>query len=164
LFSYTPKLKKRHTKAPQEFKVIALREAPNPDEQVLCETSDDVVANWRSHIETAEWYRSEQECVVAIFLNTRKRILGHHLVTIGILDQMLAHPREIFRTAIIFPYHSMIVAHNRPGEDPTPSEADLRVTRDLIRAGQLIKIEVVDHAAIGDLNHVSLRDLGYCSI
>ena len=56
---------------------------------------------------------------------------------------------------------AIIIAHNHPSGDPTPSEADIKVTRDLIRAGQLLKIEVLDHIVIGQPSHVSLRNLGY---
>ncbi len=54
-----------------------------------------------------------------------------------------------------------IIAHNHPSGDPTPSEADIRITRDLIRAGQLLKIEVLDHIVTGNPSHSSLRSLGY---
>ena len=56
---------------------------------------------------------------------------------------------------------AIILAHNHPSGDSTPSEADIRVTRDLIRAGQLLKLEVLDHVVIGHPNHTSLREMGY---
>src|ERR1051326_196003 len=56
---------------------------------------------------------------------------------------------------------SAIIAHNHPSGDPTPSEADIKITRDVIRAGQLLKIEVLDRIVLGHPNHVSLRNLGY---
>ena len=56
---------------------------------------------------------------------------------------------------------AIIIAHNHPSGDPTPSEADIKITRDLIRAGQLLKIEVLDHIVIGHPTHTSLRNLGY---
>jgi len=77
------------------------------------------------------------------------------------------HPREIFRPAITSRAAAVILAHNHPSGDPTPSEADIRVTRDLIKAGQLLKIEVLDHVILGQRttdrpkDFLSLRELGY---
>jgi DNA repair protein RadC len=102
--------------------------------------------------------------------NTRRRILGHHLVSNGTLDTTLVHPREVFRAAVIIASAALILAHNHPSGDPTPSEADIKVTRDLIRAGQLIKIEVLDHVIIGKptperiRDFASLRELGHFAV
>jgi DNA repair protein RadC len=67
------------------------------------------------------------------------------LICITILD----HPREAFRPVIMASAAAIIIAHNHPSGEPTPSEADIKITRDLIRAGQLLKIEVLDHIVIG---------------
>ena len=77
------------------------------------------------------------------------------------------HPRDVFRTAITANAAAVVLAHNHPSGDPTPSDSDIKVTRDLIRAGQLLKIEVLDHAIIGRAtnerpkDYASLRELGY---
>ena len=76
---------------------------------------------------------------------------GHHFV----------HPREIFRLAILTAASAVIALHNHPSGESTPSEADIKVTRDLIRAGQLLKMELIDHVIIGNDNFSSLRSLGY---
>jgi DNA repair protein RadC len=76
------------------------------------------------------------------------------------MDTLLVHSREVFRAAIIASASAVVLAHNHPSGDPSPSEADLKVTRDLIRAGQLLKIEVLDHVIIGADRHTSLRSLG----
>ena len=94
-------------------------------------------------------------------LNTRRKIKGHQLITIGTMDTLLVHAREVFRCAIITAAHGIVLMHNHPSGEPQPSEADIKVTRDLIRAGQLLKIEVLDHVIIGNPNHSSLRSLGY---
>lgn len=70
-------------------------------------------------------------------------------------------PREVFRVAVISSAAAVILMHNHPSGDPTPSEADIKVTRDLIRAGQLIKIEVLDHVIMGNPARSSLRELGF---
>jgi len=67
----------------------------------------------------------------------------------------------VFRAAIIAASAAIVLMHNHPSGEPTPSEADIKVTRDLIRAGQLIKIEVLDHVIVGLNSHASLRTLGY---
>ena len=102
----------------------------------------------------------ECECLVVIILNTRRRIKGHYLVSIGTLDTILCHPREIFRLAVMASAAAIVIAHNHPSGEPTPSEADIKITRDLIRAGQLLKIEVLDHIILGQPSHSSLRSLG----
>ena len=85
----------------------------------------------------------------------------------GTLDTLLSAPREVFSGAIARRAAAIIVVHNHPSGDPTPSEQDIKVTRDLMRAGQLLKIELVDHIILGrrteerPRDFVSLRELGY---
>ena len=98
---------------------------------------------------------------MVFILNTRRRIKGHYLVSIGTMDTILCHPREIFRLAVMASASAIIICHNHPSGDPTPSEADIKITRDLIRAGQLLKIEVLDHIVMGNPSHTSLRTLGH---
>lgn len=71
------------------------------------------------------------------------------------------HPREVFRLAIVTAASAVIVMHNHPSGESTPSEADIKVTGDLIRAGQLLKMELLDHVVIGNGNFSFLRALGY---
>ncbi len=97
-----------------------------------------------------EEFRQEPvERMVALLVNTRRRLIAAHLLSQGTLDTLLIHPREVFLPAITRRASAVILAHNHPSGDPTPSEADIRVTRDLIRAGQLLKIEVLDHIILG---------------
>jgi DNA repair protein RadC len=146
---------------PQEFKVMSLRDCPVPSEMLLCETPQQVADYWRLHIATTPHFNPECECMAVLMLNTRKRVKGHQLLTIGTMDTLLVHPREVFRGAIIAAAACIVVIHNHPSGDPTPSEADVKVTRDLIRAGQLLKLELVDHVVMGNAKHSSLRELGY---
>ena len=145
---------------PKEYRVTALRDCPVPDDMVVCETPEQAVAYWRLHVETHPYFNPECECFVVLLLNTRKRVKGHQLVTIGLMDTLLVHPREVFRTAIISSAACILVMHNHPSGESSPSEADIKVTRDLIRAGQLLKIEVIDHVVIGRPNFTSLKSLG----
>jgi DNA repair protein RadC len=102
-----------------------------------------------------------------VLLNTRRRLIGLEAISQGTLDTLLVHPREVFKRAIAANASAVVLVHNHPSGDPTPSEADIKVTRDLIRAGQLLKIEVLDHVIIGrrtverQKDYVSLRELGY---
>jgi DNA repair protein RadC len=107
------------------------------------------------------------ECFQILLVNTRRRLIRSETVSQGTLDSLLVHPREVFRRAIQANAAALILAHNHPSGDPTPSEADIKVTRDLIRAGQVLKIEVLDHVILGrrtqerSRDFVSLRELGY---
>jgi len=107
------------------------------------------------------------ETLYVLLLNTRRRLIRWHPVAQGLLDTILVHPREVFRAAIAANAAAIVLAHNHPSGDPTPSEGDIKVTRDLIRAGQLLKIEVLDHVIIGRAtpervkDYASLRELGY---
>src|SRR6185295_17491372 len=112
-------------------------------------------------IATNPYFNPDCECFAVIMLNTRRRVKGHQLVTIGTLDTILVHPREVFRVAIISSAAAVILMQNHPSGDPTPSEADIKVSRELIRSGQLLKIEVLDHIIIGNPKRLSLRELGY---
>jgi len=148
-------------KPAKEYKVVALRECPLPEGMHLCDTPENAADYWRASIATNPYYNPECECFAVIMLNTRRRVKGHQLISIGTLDTILVHPREVFRAAVIIAAASIVIMHNHPSGEPEPSEADIKVTRDLIRAGQLLKIEVVDHVIIGRPNFCSLRALGY---
>lgn len=148
-------------KSPKEWKLVALRECPTPEEMMLCDTPDKAAAYWRTHIASHPHFNPECECFVVLLLNTRRRVKGHHFVSVGTMDTVLVHPREIFRIAIAAASAAIVMMHNHPSGEPQPSDADVKVTRDLIRAGQLLKIEVLDHVIIGNPKHCSLRELGY---
>lgn len=153
----------RPSNQPQEWKLVSLRECPTPAEMQLCETPQAAADYWRAHITTHPHFNPECECFVVLHLNTRRRIRGHNLVSTGTLDTLLVHPREVFRTAIAAAASAIVLMHNHPSGEPQPSEADIRVTRDLIRAGQLLKLDVLDHIIVGNPHHSSLRELGYFS-
>jgi DNA repair protein RadC len=107
------------------------------------------------------------ETFQVLLLNTRRRLIRVAEISDGTLDTLLVHPREVFEKAISASAAALVLVHNHPSGDPTPSEADIKVTRDLIRAGQLLKIEVLDHVILGrstperPQDYLSLRALGY---
>jgi len=151
----------------KEYKVVALREMPTNIELRLMDGPEPVYRYWHDNIRSHPFYNPEVECMVAFLLNARLKVKGHAFIATGTMDTLLCHAREVFRPAIVASAAALIIAHNHPSGDPAPSEADIKVTRDLIRAGQLLKIEVKDHVVIGSESPgrvnpwVSLRELGY---
>jgi proteasome lid subunit RPN8/RPN11 len=134
---------------PHEYKVTALRECPTPEQMQDCDTPEKVAAYWNLHVVANPYFDPERECLAVLLLNTRRRAKGHQLISIGTLDTLLVSPTSVFRLAIMTSAAAIVVAHNHPSGDASPSEADIKVTRDLIRAGQLLKVEVLDHVIIG---------------
>jgi DNA repair protein RadC len=149
--------------SPYEYKVTPLRECPTPESLQQCDTPDQAAEYWKLHIATHPHFNPECECLAVLLLNTRRRIKGHQLVSIGTQDTILVHPREVFRLAVTTAAHALILMHCHPSGESSPSQADIKVTRDLIRAGQILKIEVLDHVIMGQGNFSSLKALGYCS-
>jgi DNA repair protein RadC len=95
-----------------------------------------------------------------LLLDTKNKVLGMEEISIGSLNTSLVHPREVFRPAIRKACASVILIHNHPSGDPTPSSEDIAVTRRLYEAGRLLGIEVLDHVVIGDGKFVSFREKG----
>lgn len=107
------------------------------------------------------------ETFQVVFLNTRRRLIAVQNLSQGTLDSLLVDARLVFAPAISRRASAVVLAHNHPSGDPTPSEADIKVTRDLARVGELLKISVLDHVILGrrteerPRDFVSLRELGY---
>jgi DNA repair protein RadC len=102
----------------------------------------------------------QKEHFVCLFLNTKNHVIGQETLSIGSLNASIVHPREVFLAAIKRSSASIICVHNHPSGDPTPSPEDIEITRRLVEAGSVIGIEVLDHVIIGDLESVSLKELG----
>jgi DNA repair protein RadC len=103
----------------------------------------------------------DREHFWALALNVRNQLLRTIEVSVGSLNASIVHPRELFKDAVRLSAASLIVVHNHPSGDPTPSGADIQLTRRLVKAGDVLGIEVLDHVIIGDGGeHASLRDLG----
>lgn len=102
-----------------------------------------------------------QESFHVLILNTRNRCVNRVLVTLGLVDSSIVHPREVFRQAIIENAAAVVLVHNHPSGDPSPSAEDLRITKQLIQAGKIVDIEVMDHCIIGD-SVFSMREQGMC--
>ena len=110
-----------------------------------------------------------KEAFMVITVNTKYRVIDTHLVSLGILDACLVHPREVFRPAIMDNAAAVILAHNHPSGESDPSREDIKLTRQLIEAGRIMDIEILDHVVIGqktDRNphgFTSLRESGLVS-
>ena len=100
----------------------------------------------------------EQEHFLTIILDVKRQIKGFFTVTVGLIDRTQVHSREVFRSAIIQGASRVILAHNHPSGDPTPSAQDIACTRDLIAAGKIVGIEVMDHVIIGHPSPSRPRD------
>ena len=144
---------------PTEFKVLSVRECQTMTE--VADTPESVAAYWRNNIPQADWFDPVKEAFVVLILNTRRRVLGHNLVALGSLDTCPVTPLHVFRPVFAVAGSALILMHNHPSGDPSPSQADIKVTRDLIRAGDLLKIEILDHIVMGRDRHISLRECGY---
>ena len=158
-----PQAKTKTPVVPGEFKIVRLRDCPV--DSPIIDTPPEVVDFWRKHVVTAPWFKDDKECLCVFMLNLHKRLIGFELVSQGTSDTILMNPREVLRPATIHNAAAIIIAHNHPSGEPAPSESDIRVTRDLIRAAEHLKIELLDHIIIGDARReksfASLRSLGH---
>lgn len=113
---------------------------------------DDVVSIARLFLED-----NDRETVLAIYLDRKNQPTAIHTVSIGSVCSSIVHPREVFKAALLSNSSSMILVHNHPSGDPTPSAEDIRITKTLIEAGKILDIEFLDHIVIGN-------DGSFCSL
>ncbi|HWD40465.1 MAG TPA: DNA repair protein RadC [Fimbriimonas sp.] len=130
-----------------------------PGHKATVDDPDDVVAEI---VEYLDHVRSEKrEHFFAVLLDSKNHILKVEPIHIGTLNMSLVGPREVFRAAVREGASSLIVAHNHPSGDPTPSPEDIDVTKRLVDIGLLLDIPVLDHVIVGDPGYVSLHRLRY---
>ena len=101
-----------------------------------------------------------QEVFGILILNIKNRIVAVHEISRGTLNSSMAHPREVFKPAILHNAASIICFHNHPSGDPEPSREDVELTKRLVEAGKIMGIEVFDHIVVGDEGYVSLKERG----
>lgn len=114
------------------------------------------------HLVKDELEMEKRELFVVILLDVRNCEICHQVVAIGTLSNTLVHPREVFYPAIRHKAASVILVHNHPSGDPSPSKEDYEVTKNLVEVGKLMGIPVNDHLIIGESSYVSLRQNGFC--
>jgi len=108
-----------------------------------------------------------QESFHVLALNAKNNLINRYMVSVGIVDASLVHPREVFRQAIMENASNIVVTHNHPSGDSTPSAEDVRITRQIIEAGRVVGITVQDHVIIGresdsGRGFLSMRESGLC--
>lgn len=102
----------------------------------------------------------DREVFAMACLDTRGRITHYSEAHVGSLNQSIIHPREVYKTAILANAQAILVAHNHPSGDLTPSPSDIRVTEILLRAGKLLEIKLLDHIIVSDDAALSMRQIG----
>lgn len=130
------------------------------------DSAESTHAFWCSVILGHPEFENEKEHLVAILLDTKLRPKGYHVVSVGTLNETIAHPREVFRPAILMSAYGLILAHNHPSGDHAPSQADQRMTRQMAEAARLLQIQLIDHVIIGIADgtrqpYFSFREAGY---
>ncbi|KKG15937.1 DNA repair protein RadC [Methanosarcina sp. 2.H.T.1A.6] len=103
----------------------------------------------------------KKEKFITLYLDTKNQILKEEVVSIGSLNASIVHPREVFKSALLESSASVIMVHNHPSGDPSPSREDIMVTEKLVEGGKLLGIDILDHIIIGDGRYVSLKDEGF---
>jgi len=106
--------------------------------------------------QTASIRKAKKENFIVLYLNARHQMIFKDTISVGSLSMNIVHPREVFQPAIEHLAYAIILIHNHPSGDPEPSESDLELTRDLIKAGDLLGIQVLDHIIVTDKKFVCL--------
>ena len=104
---------------------------------------------WQQTISRQDWFDGNKEHLVVLMLNAKHALTGYSLVSIGIVNEALAHPREIFRPAIVSGAFAIVMMHNHPSGYPTPSQADHVLTKVIAEAGRMLQVPLVDHIIVG---------------
>ena len=99
-----------------------------------------------------------QEQLRVLLLNTRNQVRGQRVIYMGNVNSSVIRPAEVLRAAVIESAPSIIISHNHPSGDPTPSPEDVSITRELVQAGKLLGIDLLDHVVIGGDRWVSLKE------
>lgn len=139
-----------------QIRVVRIGE---PLPRIRLDTPEIVSAYYRDHIASGEQFDPDKEHLHVLALDTKYQIKGVNLVSVGSLNESVAHPREIFRPLIALAAYAFILVHNHPSGDITPSEADRRLTARISEAARLLQIQMLDHLIMGD-RHFSFRQAG----
>lgn len=103
----------------------------------------------------------DREIFAIVVLDARNQVIGVNTVSVGSVSASIVHPRECFRPAILMGASSLILAHCHPSGDPSPSKDDIELTRRLVKAGEILGLEILDHLIIADGEFCSLREKGF---
>lgn len=130
-------------------------------------TSDKPIAKVSGPVDIADFVRSilvdnSREQFIAMYFDASHCVVGYSIITIGIANQTLIHPREVFQRAILLGATAVVVSHNHPAGSVEPSQEDLSVTNRLKEAGTLLGIQLLDHVIVADFAFRSLREDNRC--
>jgi DNA repair protein RadC len=140
-----------------EIRVTRLNEVPDAPNITSPEGAVDY---WDAVIKKMPWFIEDREVCVALTVNTQSRVTGHHLVSLGTLNETVIHAREVFRAAVAMNAYGVVVMHNHPSGDTDPSDADKRMTQRLANAAEILQIKLVDHIIVGEPQRFSFRESG----
>jgi DNA repair protein RadC len=143
------------TKLKASMEIASRILAMNPDQRPRISSPDDI-----TNLIGLEMSLLEQEQLRVVLLNTRNEVIGIRILYTGTTNQAHVRVAEVFKDAVRANAIAIVVAHNHPSGDPTPSSADIELTRDLVRAGDVLEIKLLDHMIIGHGRHVSMKRLG----
>lgn len=165
---------------PARFRVTRIDDVKTPywSERPVLDNPQSCVDFWNNAVVVSQDFDRSVEIAVSVLLDTRMRPLGYDIISKGTVDQVLVTPALVFRGAIVAGAKHLILVHNHPSGDPSPSESDIRFTRDIKNAGKLLHIEVVDSLIVGsserdgicrpgpsgNRGYTSLRELGYWAV
>ncbi len=138
------------------FEVARRLESFNEDEKPRINSPEDVYR--RIYPKMREL---KKEMFIELCLDTKNQIIKEDTISVGSLNANVVHPREVFRTALAESAAHIIVAHNHPSGDPTPSKEDVEITKKLVETGRIMGIDVLDHVIIGDGRHFSMKEAGH---
>jgi DNA repair protein RadC len=117
-------------------------------------------AVYKAACDILELHEQPNEVFAILCLNTKNKIAGAHVISQGSLSSSIVHPREIFKAAILNNAASILLLHNHPSGDPTPSREDIETTKRVKEAGAILGIKVLDHIVVGDGRYISLSEQG----
>ena len=143
----TKRARRARTLMSGEWKLTTVRETPSP--HAFYHKPEDMVDYWHASIATAPNFSPEVEWMAVVLLNTKLQVRGHVIVGQGSMNECTAHPREIFRAAIVGGAYAIVLMHNHPSGDSCPSEPDRRLTRRLAEVAALVQISLPDHVIVG---------------
>jgi len=129
-----------------------LEDSSDKDRKTTVKSPEDAIKSVKNQLKG-----KKKEHFLVLSLDTRNHLINTQTISIGSLDSSIVHPREVFKEAISSTAASVIFAHNHPSGDPTPSEDDIKLTKRLVEAGEILGIEVLDHIIICDKDYISMK-------
>ena len=109
---------------------------------------------WKAVIRRQPWFDNDKEQLIVLLLSTRYEVQGYSLVSIGSVNETIAAPREIFRAAVATSCFAIVVLHNHPSGDPSPSEIDHSLTQRLVAAAEVLQIKLLDHVIVSKCSRI----------